>query len=1413
MRTSTASVVLLVSIFGFAAAVLGQEAPPEVTAQPRTPPPTEAPQPAEAEIEVEPEPEAQQPTVVEPLVDPTLPTSWVEKFNWRSIGPAVMGGRITDIAVYEADPTTYWVASASGGLLKTINAGITFEHQFDHEATVSIGAVAVAQSDPNIVWVGTGEENPRNSVSWGDGVYKSTDGGKTWTNMGLKKTFQIGAIAIDPTNANVVYVGALGRLWGPNEERGLFKTEDGGATWNKVLYVDENTGVIDVDMHPTDPYTLLVATYQRRRDATDANSPIVKWGEGSGIYRTTDGGQTFERIANGLPNAKLGRIGLDFYRKDPNIVYAVVESEKIGKEPENAAYFGVRGEDADVGARITEVTEDSPAQEAELKVGDIIISVEDTTVHSYNDLLKQTRKRLAGDTVKMEISRDRESVEVEVTFSMRPGAVEDAETEEGQRPQRRRQQRSPFGSGLGGQRENMQDQQGPDGTDFGGLYKSTDGGENWTRINSVNPRPMYYSQVRVDPSDNDYLYVLGTSLYRSKDGGETFTADGGSNGIHVDHHAMWIDPEDGRHMLLGNDGGLFLTCDRMDNWDHLDHFAIGQFYHVTVDSTRNYKVYGGLQDNGSWGGPSRVRNGRGPINEDWFRVGGGDGFVCAVDRDDPDWVYYESQNGGFGRQNLATGERGSARARAPRGTRYRFNWKSPFVLSNHNPRIYYNAGNYVFRSLDRGSDLKVISPEISLTDKGAATALAESPVDSDVLYVGTTDGALWVTTNGGHEWTPLVPKPDGDESPSEDQAVVAVADQSRGDRSSADDAQRRGGQGGRGGRGGRGMGGMLQRMDANKDGKIQRSEAPERMSQFFDRLDTNGDGVLDEKELQAMGQRNRGGQRSDPPPQRSSDDPPLTSNGDSNGHANGNESNLAPDDPQDESSTRSESESQDDKSSEAQDDEKKTDSQDEAQDAAATDTKQEAAKEADAEPQQEATTETTAEAEADPEQAVVVDDPVTGTWEASFATEQFSSEFTMSLRLAADGKTVTGSMESNRGSGDIVDGHFDAKNNKIRFSIDRDFGSMDYEATITGSKMTGDLVAGGGMFSADFEASRTSTNPDDAASEQAEAATDDQYDWKPFHELIPGPRWVSSIEASRYEAGRAYVTLDGHRFDDDEPYVFVTENHGETWRSLRTNLPTSAGSTRVIREDITNANVLYLGCEFGAWVSIDRGETWTRFNNLPTVAVHEIAIHPTAGEIVAGTHGRSLWVLDVTALRQMSAETVNAEAHLYKPNTAIQWRSRPGGGAGTARKFVGQNPPQGAQIFYSLNGGARDVSLKIVDPAGKTIRELEASSDSGLHHVAWDMRRPAPQRRAGAQRGRGGRGGFGGGGRRFGGRRGATVTPGIYRAVLTVDEKEYVQELVVAADPEYPNSQFALEDEAFIEEVDEEDLEPLDRID
>ena len=302
----------------------------------------------------------------------TMPDDWTKAFTWRSIGPANMGGRITAISVYEADPTTYWVATASGGLLKTTNNGVTFEHQFDKEATVSIGDVCVAPSNKNIVWVGTGENNPRNSVSYGDGVYKSTDGGKNWKNMGLKKTFQIGRIVIHPKNPDIVYVGALGRLYGPNEERGLFKTTDGGKTWEKVLYIDDKTGVIDMRDAPDRPGHALVATWERRRDGFDSwpggglpdgydgYDPVKKWGPGAGIYKTTDGGKTFKKLTKGLPTSKMGRIGLDIYRKDPNVVFAIIDCEKIGMgtPPKKAAapatpYMGIHGEDAegDGGAR------------------------------------------------------------------------------------------------------------------------------------------------------------------------------------------------------------------------------------------------------------------------------------------------------------------------------------------------------------------------------------------------------------------------------------------------------------------------------------------------------------------------------------------------------------------------------------------------------------------------------------------------------------------------------------------------------------------------------------------------------------------------------------------------------------------------------------------------------------------------------------------------------------------------------------------------------------------------------------------------------------------------------------------------------------------------------------------------------
>jgi photosystem II stability/assembly factor-like uncharacterized protein len=1166
-------------------------------------------------------------------VKPALSKKWADTLSWRSIGPACMGGRIVALAVYEADPTVWWAATASGGLLKTTNNGITFVHQFDGERTVSIGDVAVAPSDPNIVWVGTGESNPRNSVSWGDGVYKSTDGGATWKRAGLSKIFQTGRIVIHPENPEIVYVGALGRLWGPNEERGLFKTVDGGKTWKKILYIDKKTGVVDVQLKPGDPDTVVAATWERGRDGFDTNDPKTKWGPGSGLYRSIDGGDNFVRLTVGLPSCNVGRIDVEYFRGDSKVLFALVESEKVGQEPENAPWMGISGEDVDVGARLTKITDDGPADKAGLEVGDIVISVEERPVLSYRDLLREMRRYLADDTVKITLSRDRKIVGVELTFSRRPGSEEDKAKEGGKEAkpggketeQKRRKTRSTFSSGLGGQRENVQEQQGKDGHEFGGLYRSDDGGDSWTRINSVNPRPMYFSQLRVDPTDASRIYVLGISLYRSKDGGDTFTADGG-RGVHVDHHALWVDPRDGRHMILGCDGGVYVTCDRMENWDRLCHAAIGQFYHVTVDSRPNYRVYGGLQDNGSWGGPIRSRSGAGPINEDWSCIGWGDGFVCRVDPDDPDLVYYESQGGSMGRINLRTGDRGSMRPRAPRGTRYRFNWETPYILSHHNSRIFYCAGNYVFRSLDRGDGLKAISPEITATDRGSATALAESCFDADVLYVGTDDGALWRTRNGGHDWDNLFDLPDVKEKKKPKKKRKA---------------SQRGGGGGR-----------------------------------------------------AIATVNAG-------------------------------------------------------------EEKKTE-------------------EPGAEPRAEPSGKTVENTPALP------DDPVTGTWEGTpteVEAAQGAGDFTITLALAKDRKKVTGSFLSERTDGEIVDGRYEAETGALTLDFETNRMTLHVTAILKGSDMTGTVEVGDGIYSLEFEAKRLPAGAgkgdgDSGKKEKdVDAAPDDGHEWKRIGELMPGPRWVTCLEPSRHKRGRVYVAFDGHRSDDDKPYILVSENNGADWRSLTKNLPLYAGSVRVVREDIENADILYLGTEFSAWVSIDRGATWTSLNGgLPTVAVHEFAQHPTAGEIVVATHGRSLWVLDATPLRQMTAETMAETSYLFEPNKVRYFRTEPRRGTQN-RIFTGKNPPSEARIFYFIGKKARKVSLEITDQAGELIRKLEGETGIGLHRATWDLRRPAPEGNRNSYR-----------------RRGSRVPPGNYIVAFTVDNRTLTQTLVVEGDPDYPDA-------------------------
>ncbi len=393
--------------------------------------------------------------------------------------------------------------------------------------------------------------------------------------------------------------------------------------------------------------------------------------------------------------------------------------------------LGLELESVPGGMKIIQVREKSAADKAGLKAGDTITHISGTEVPNLRVVLKFLVGKKPGDKLKITYLRGKDTKTTELVLELPPPAV----------PTR------PWSGRLGGNQANVQDRQGKEGFQTGGIFKSADNGETWTRINSYNERPFYFSVVRVDPNDDNTIYATGIKLTRSTDGGKSFHPDNLNNGVHDDQHALWIDPRDSRHLILGSDGGFYVSYDRAASWDHMNHAGdLGQFYHVAVDNQKPYRVYGGLQDNGSWGGPSNVIRGAGPINEDWVFVNGGDGFVCQVDPSNPDVVYAESQDGSLMRRNLKTGESAGIRPNKPPGAgSLRFNWNAPFILSHHNPRIFYCAGNYVFRSVSQGKEARMISPEITRTKRGSATAISESPVNPDVLWVGTDDGAVWVS--------------------------------------------------------------------------------------------------------------------------------------------------------------------------------------------------------------------------------------------------------------------------------------------------------------------------------------------------------------------------------------------------------------------------------------------------------------------------------------------------------------------------------------------------------------------------------------------------------------------------------------------------------------------------------------------
>ncbi|MBI2073105.1 MAG: hypothetical protein HYT81_08760 [Gemmatimonadetes bacterium] len=511
-------------------------------------------------------------------------------FRWRSIGPVGQGGRVDDFAAVESDPSTFYVGFATGGVWKTTNHGTTFDPVFDTYSSASIGDIAVAPSNPDIVWVGTGEANNRQSSSFGDGIYKSTDGAKTFTHMALRETQTISRILIHPRNPDVVWVAANGHLFGPNAERGAFKTTDGGRTWRKVLFVDDHTGATELVMDPSNPDVLFAATYQRRRTAWG----FAGGGPGSGIWRSDDGGERWSRVTgNGLPNGTMGRVALDFSRSNPNLIYAQIE---VAPDKERMVAQGQRqGGGAGQGAA------GGPGQQA------------------------------GGG------------------FGGPPQCPTTGVT-------------SPPGGGGGGGGGGGQQQPAEPDPQCSGVWRSNDKGRTWEFLSNQNARPMYFSQIRVDPNDENTVYTAGVQSYKSTDGGKTWRTLQGQG--HVDHHAIWIDPNNSRHVMYGNDGSVDVSWDGGETWESLRSWAVGQPYHASVDLRRPYYVCTGLQDNGSWCGPSSVRSG--PIlAQDWYRVGGGDGFYSQVDPTDWMVLYSESQNGNVNRYNLRTGEQQNIRPRAP----------------------------------------------------------------------------------------------------------------------------------------------------------------------------------------------------------------------------------------------------------------------------------------------------------------------------------------------------------------------------------------------------------------------------------------------------------------------------------------------------------------------------------------------------------------------------------------------------------------------------------------------------------------------------------------------------------------------------------------------------------------------------
>ena len=577
----------------------------------------------------------------------------LKAFQYRELGPALQAGRILRIEVPEQEPYTFYVVTATGGLWKTTNNGTTFEELFLQENTPAIGDLGIAPSDPDILYVGTGTAASGRISLRGDGVYKSTDAGKTWKHIGLEKTIHIGRIAVHPQNPDIVYVAALGYHFTFNPDRGLYKSVDGGKTWDRIHYISDKVGFVEVVLDPNDPDTVYTASYDKHR------VPWQFWESGplTAIYKSTDAGATWNKLTQGLPKGNLGRIGIAVYPKNTNILYASIENGN--KRPP---------------------TEEEVAQDK------------------------------------------RRGLEL--------------------------QER-----GLGRQ-----------------VYRSDDAGKTWRKMNQdkhVMRGGKWYGIIYVDPNNPDVIYVPSVPLLRSEDGGKTWGKEGLDNiapQIHVDHHAIWIDPENSNHVLLGNDGGLAVTWDYGKTWDFFENLPIAQYYAIGVDMEEPYNIYGGLQDNGSVKIPSNSIYGS-ITGADFTSVGGGDGMYNLVDPNNSRWLYNESQFGALMRTDQKTGQRRSIRPQPAEGDpSYRLNWTTPLLISPHNSHVIYMGTQKLLRSMDQGDNWQEISPDLTTNDSKKQegniehcmlTTISESPLHPGIIWVGSDDGKVQLTKNGGGTWDDL----------------------------------------------------------------------------------------------------------------------------------------------------------------------------------------------------------------------------------------------------------------------------------------------------------------------------------------------------------------------------------------------------------------------------------------------------------------------------------------------------------------------------------------------------------------------------------------------------------------------------------------------------------------------------------